>query len=1657
MIQFHALGGLTVTEHGEEVAVGGPRQRRLLAMLLIHRNAVVSVDRLADAVFAGEPTPAASTTLRSYIARIRKVADGVDPEPRVVTQAPGYLLRLPAEAFDVARFEGLLADARSRLAREDPAGAAALLREGLALWRGDAYEEFADEDWARPESQRLGELRLVAYESLFDAELACGRAVEVIPEIEALTAVHEMREAFRAQLMIALYRAGRQAEALAVFRDYRAVLVEDLGLDPTPGLEELERQILAHDPSLLLAQPAGLPLRGYRLGERLGTGRDGTVYAARLPGVDRDFVIRVIEEAVADRPDVVRTFDARAQRLASLRHPAIVTLQDFWREPGAAYLVMRRLHGGTLTDRLGRRPMTDAEVASLVDRVGGALVAAAEVGISHGRLSADNVLFDDAGDACLADFSPLAPRPDQTGQDDVAGLAALVGACLPDARSAVVEVLERGATGADRPSMADFVALLTEALAGATTDEGPPANPYKGLRAFDEADAPDYYGRADLVEQVLARLAGTDPASRLVLVVGGSGTGKSSVVRAGLVPRLRDGAVEGSAGWFITTMLPGASPFDALAEALRQVAVVETDGLAAELAENAGSIDRVIRRLLPENGQMLLVVDQFEELFTAASDRDQRAFLDGVLHALAGADSRLRVVATLRADFYDRPLAIQGFGAVVNDATVTIAAMAPAELEAAIVGPAERVGRRVEGALVAELVNAVADEPAALPALQFTLFELAAVCRDTLTLSAYRELGEVDGAIAARAEALYRSLDDDERIAVRRLFERLVVVGGDGEPTRRRALRAELTGVPADPVIDAAIEAWAEARLLGLDRHPQTREPTVELAHEALLREWPRLRNWIDEDREALLALGHLREAAASWVELDRDPGALYRGARLQGALDVTEARADHLSATEREFVDASRQEREREEAAAAAAADRQVRANRRLRAQLAVIGIALVVALVGGVIAFDQRGQAEQERRLATVRELAAASEASLADDPERSVLLGLAAVGAAGDDEVIPEAVEALHRAVAASRLVASVPDIGGAVDWSPDGSVFVTEGPEESGLVDIRDAETGETVLAFPGHEIDVNDVAFSPDGTQLATTGDDGALRVWDVATGEEVAAFKYPDEGAVWGPSFSGDGSVLAASWIDQGIVRVFDLASGTLRSQVLAAGVFATSIRPDGEQIVVSNLDSDTVTVADVDSGAPVFTIGAGQLWVRDVAYSPDGQWIATTGGDATVRIWRADDGRQQFAMAGHTGAVNGVDWSPDGSRLASVSDDGTARVADVTDGGARERLTLSAQDTGNGLQSVSFSPDGGRMITGDFGLAATKTWDVSATGGAEWGSVQGLAVAPGARGSLAFARDGDGVSVATGGGTVSTFDIATGARRWSVGRPGGADLERFAVTPDETVVATSGDRLPVDLWDVATGDHLQALTPADAGTFVTDMAWSADGEHLAIALADERGGSVVVVDRSGAVQAELPEEDDVYIQAVSFNPSGDRLATTRDPYRDDPSKRGVRIWDWAEGEIVRTLELATIAALFDPTSDRVAAIGELEGTATVWDASTGEEVTQLPQSDALLYDVDFSADGRQLATAGADGTIRLWDADTGEELLVLRGHDVPMRSVVFGPDGTRLAAVDYDGVVRVWALDLDDLVAIASERVTRTLTDEECAQYLHVETCPEA
>jgi WD40 repeat protein len=706
---------------------------------------------------------------------------------------------------------------------------------------------------------------------------------------------------------------------------------------------------------------------------------------------------------------------------------------------------------------------------------------------------------------------------------------------------------------------------------------------------------------------------------------------------------------------------------------------------------------------------------------------------------------------------------------------------------------------------------------------------------------------------------------------------------------------------------------------------------------------------------------------------------------------------------------------------------------------------------MVAGALAVRASSRAEREARVATARELAAASVANLEADPERSILLALEAVDRTRSVEgsVLPEAEEALHRAVVASRIVLSVPGVGGALDWSPDGGLFVSEGPDETGVVDIRDAETGDSVRSFPGHDPDVNDVAFSPDGSTLATTGDDGTARVWDPATGEELESVTRP-AGEVWGPSFSPDGSLLAASWRDEGVVRVLDLATHSVREIDPGGPPRVTSFSPDGQWLAIAVAGSPEAAVVDASSGERVFTLQHPTTNIVDVQWSPDGNWVATTSADTTTRIWDATTGNLRSTLFGHTGAVYTADWSPDSTHLVTGSADGTAKVWAIAASGTQELFSLSAQDTRGGINGVAFSPDGQRVMTGDQASTAVKIWDVSRTGDAEWANLPGN---PHVWSGVAFSRDGRRLVASSGGGSVTVWDPQT----WTALRtidshgppadPPGTDVNVLDVTSDGALIATGGDKT-VKVWNAETGEEVFTVGH-DEG--VGDVSWSPDGTLLASA--GDFAGVAKIVDRTGDDVAVLREAPGFGFGSIAFSPDGRLLATARGS--TDPTAEQVRIWDWERREVVRTIDTAAAALAFDQTGARIATGDPYNGSATIWDVRTGDERATLAGHEGPMWDVAFGPVGSVIATAGNDGTVRLWDPESGVQTLLLPGHTTAVRWLAFSADGSKLASGGGDGTVRIWALDLDDLIVIAHENVQRALSDAECRQYLHVEQCP--
>ncbi|MGQ0600495.1 MAG: nSTAND1 domain-containing NTPase [Anaerolineales bacterium] len=1018
--------------------------------------------------------------------------------------------------------------------------------------------------------------------------------------------------------------AERLAMALNIPLEERAAFVRlarverhlepETSATPAPRREEIGLEDLT-----------GRAIRGYALAERIGDGGMGVVYRAVQPLVEREVAVKIILPQYADHPDFIRRFEAEAQLVARLEHPHIVPLYDYWREPGSAYLVMRLLRGGSVLALLKDGPLPLEAAFRLLEQIASALSAAHRIGIVHRDLKPANVLLDEDRNGYLADFgiaknlgnpnladqtqaemligSPAYISPEQIRaesvrpQSDIYALGVmlyeLLTGALPFQGPTPIEVMHQhlnaplpplAAHRAGLPAALDGViakataknlherypdvdALLKDmrhalgrdgqrltpsasqvaALSQPLPDD---ANPYKGLRAFGEADTQDFFGREALTQQLLARLGEGGDLIRFLAVVGPSGSGKSSVVKAGLIPALRRGGLPGSDQWFIVEMMPGPHPLEEIEAALLRIAVNPPETLSHQLREDKRGLLRAVRRCLPDdpNVELVMVIDQFEEVFTLVEDEAVRAhLLDSLVAAVMDERSRVRVVVTLRADFTHRPLHYVDFGELLRQRMEVILPMTPDELERAIAGPAERVGLALDSGLVSAIIRDVGDQPGALPLLQYALTELFARREGRLlTKKAYAEIGGVLGALGRRAEDVYTGLNEGGQALARQLFLRLVTIGEGTEDTRRRVLRAELdslSGEISNPqslipnsLIPNVIDSFGRSRLLTFDRDPVTRGPTVEVAHEALLREWPRLRAWLNESRADVRLQRLLAGAVAEWMAADREPSFLLTGARLDQFEGWAAQSTLALTQDERAYLDASLAERDRKQVEEAERTQRELDLARksetaqrtsanRLRYLVGALTIFLLVAIGLSAFAFIQQSRAEREARLSTSRELAAAAVNVIGADPERSILLALEAVTTTRsiDGTVAPEAEEALHRTVASAQ------------------SYFVLN-----------------------GHDGIVNDVAFSPEGTRLATASFDGTTKVWDAATGHELLTLAPADRtetaaghgdhggetseepaGAAYTVAFSPDGNQIAAAGQD-GVVTVWESATGHL-------------------------------------------------------------------------------------------------------------------------------------------------------------------------------------------------------------------------------------------------------------------------------------------------------------------------------------------------------------------------------------------------------------------------------------------------------------------------------------------------------------------------------
>jgi hypothetical protein len=788
----------------------------------------------------------------------------------------------------------------------------------------------------------------------------------------------------------------------------------------------------------------------------------------------------------------------------------------------------------------------------------------------------------------------------------------------PDFR--VIPVLLPDASMPERSRLPPFLARLTWVDFRAGLDDadafyrlvcgikgvapGPPGEvappeevcPFRGLAPFREEDAPFFFGREALTQWLVEALR----EDRFLAVIGPSGSGKSSVVLAGLIPALRRGDLPGSDGWDIVTLQPGERPLEALAAVVALLLAEGVESVAAtrrlldDLAADERSLHLATKLALarrPQGERLVLVVDQFEELFTLCRDETaRRAFLNNLLYASGVAGGQTIVVLTMRADFYPRCLTYPDLAARLESGQVAVTPMTEEELRQAIELPTQKVALAFEKGLVDAILDDVLGEPGALPLLQYALLELWQRREGKrLTFQAYHEIGGVEGAIARRAEEIYAGFTRQEQGLVWRVMMRLVQPGIGTEDTRRRVTWKELetSEVSETSEVWAVVQTLADARLVTTSRDPASRQVAVEVAHEALIRGWPRLRGWLDEDRAALLTHRRLTEAAQEWERLGKDEGALLRGARLAETEGWAEKHGQEMNPQEQEFLEASQSFEEREH--------RETR--QRVRRTIAGLVGALVVISILVLLAFRQSQIALQKQKIASSRELSTAALNNLNVDPERSLLLAMEAVQVSHTFE----AEDALRQALLASHVRATL-----------------------------------------RGHEAWVNSAAFSPDGKWVVTASYDETARVWASATGNEMVVLHH--EGTVWSAAFSPDGQWVVTAGGD-GKVRVWDVstalntkaATGVEMAVLRGRGgwVSSAAFSPDGKLVVTVGGPDNPVQVWEVDTNRELAVLRGHEAWVNSAAFSPDGQWVVTASDDRTARVWEASTGRELAVLGG--------------------------------------------------------------------------------------------------------------------------------------------------------------------------------------------------------------------------------------------------------------------------------------------------------------------------------------------------------------------------------------------------------------------------------------
>jgi len=1192
---------------------------------------------------------------------------------------------------------------------------------------------------------------------------------------------------------------------------------------------------------------------------------------------------------------------------------------------------------------------------------------------------------------------------------------------------------------------------------------GPDArgNPFPGLRPFESNESHLFFGRAGQSDELLRRLQ----ENRFVAVVGSSGSGKSSLVRAGLLPSLYGGVLRSAgSGWRVAVCRPGGNPMGNLARALNEPGVLrdeEPDPVVVTVTEAMlrrgalGLIETVAEARLGAKANLLVVVDQFEEIFrfrrTSEHADEAAAFVKLLLEATSQREVPIFVIITMRSDYLGDCSQFRDLPETINRGQYLIPRMTRDERKLAITGPVAVGGGEITPRLVNRLLNDVGDNPDQLPILQHALMRTwdhwtqNAAPGEPIDLVHYEATGGMSEALSRHADEAYAELGDEaSRRIAERMFRRLTERGQDNRETRRPTTLAELCAVAEAPEAEVVhtidtFRGQGRAFLMPPDHTALGPESIIDISHESLIRGWTRLRGWVDTETESARMYRRLSETAtlhqAGQAGLWHDPD-LQLWLEWWKRAGPTEAWArtyDTNFDAASDFLEKSRIARDDE------VAERE----RQRRRQLTRTRVFLGLVAAGLVVALWQGAVARRAARMATSRALAFHSIRALDEDPELGGLLALqAAAEVYNKDRIIPGEVEdALHQSLAAPLVKVSLGGhsqrVNGLV-FSPDGRLLAATSNDST--VILWNVGTARESLTVKGpHAFD--HVRFSPNGKRFAATDYAGTTTVWNVADGQKLYSLPGDSGEVQYGLAFSPDGSRLAVA-LGNHVIQLYDSTGKKLvKTPSLSGNIFDLGFSPDGKQLVAAV--GNSVKLWNLSTGANTWTWdNPEKLPVYTVAFNPWGNQVAASGMSAKVTLLGSAAGVASRTLGGHTNSVSGLAYSPDGTRLATGSYDRTVVVWDT--GG---RVIARLMGHTGWVHAVAFSPNG-NLLASAGGDSVVRVWDVSTNREILNLSMQGyygwishVAVSP------------DGRRLATGGDNPRVWDGRTGqllltlfghkeGHSESMGR---AILAAFAIgySPDGSRLATGSVDSTAIIWDAITGRRLLTLKGHTAQ--VEALAFSPDGKRVVTGGGDSK---VIVWDAdSGRALLTLAKHTDA-IFAVAYSRDGKYLVSGG---RDNTA----RIWTADSGRLVQTLTMNNWVTSVAFSSDgRRVATGDRDGLVLIWDGMAGKRLLMLSGHTGGLQWVTFSPDGKRLATSAIDSTTRVWDASSGRELFTLRGHSYAT-GTSFSKDGKRLATSYGDGTVKVYAVNADDLLRLAWMRVGRPLSVEECARYPHSAPCP--